>query len=194
MPLAYLLNLRMLRHLTKRIDLDTGVTVEEIYWQNHKKHREPSEGPAVVKRNAETGAVRLEEYWLDGQLHRENGPATIMWTPEGTLSAEQYFWHGIQHREPGEGPALVTYYSTSARGEIYMRHGKKHRDPKDGPAVISHNPETGAISRQEYWYEGKKVRAPRRGPAPVRRRDYRPMAVAVGIFCAGANFFALSSL
>ena len=74
-------------------------------------------------------------YYLDGQLHREDGPARI--SPK--LSRQEWYRHGKCHRE--DGPALV-----SSRGEAWHFDGRHHRD--NGPAVTILGKETNSY----YWY------------------------------------------
>lgn len=73
-----------------------------------------------VKSIDEHGAII---YTLDGQLHREDGPALI--EPDGT---RVWFQNGKQHRE--DGPALIMPDGYS----LWCYHGEFHRE--DGPAVI----------------------------------------------------------
>jgi len=62
-------------------------------------------------------------YYLNGLLHREDGPAIIF--SHGTL---EYFLNGEIHRE--DGPAIIFSHG---RLDYYL-NGKRHRE--DGPAII----------------------------------------------------------
>ncbi len=51
-------------------------------------------GPALTWRDAQTGVAVLEEWHLNGKLHREDGPAIIRRTPDGKVKSTQWFHHG----------------------------------------------------------------------------------------------------
>jgi len=81
-----------------------------------------------------------QEWHLDGQLHRVDGPAAIR--PDGS---EFWYLYGRLHR--ADGPAVVW-----ANGDqTWYLHGKRHRT--DGPAVILH-------SGVQAWYQHGKRRTP----------------------------------
>lgn len=165
----------MIKLLTAEIDLDTGVAIKETYRQDHKVHRDPGEGPALIQRCSQTGAAWLEEYRVNGMLHRTDGPASIERNMDGTLFRVQYFQNGKLHRDPTEGPADVMYGQSGAVfHEQYMLRGRHHRDPKNGPAEIVYDWQTGKAWLEEYWQSGKKLNAPERSDVPLLRRDDKP--------------------
>jgi hypothetical protein len=61
------------------------------------------------------------EFMLNGQLHREDGPAC-----EWPGITKIWFLNGQRHRE--DGPAVE-----NADGKLWYRHDELHRD--DGPAI-----------------------------------------------------------
>ena len=85
------------------------------------------------------------KFWIvDGQLHREDGPAVIR------MNGTQEWWlNGKLHRE--DGPAYISPLGT----QIWYKHDKFHRE--DGPALIRENGET------EWYFENKRHRLD--GPA-----------------------------
>jgi hypothetical protein len=117
----------------------TGIVTLEIYYRDNRRHRDPVEGPALVRRSAKTGIATLETYYRDNK----------------------------RHREPAEGPALVR--RSAKTGDVsraeYWVDGKLHRDPKDGPAVIVSCVKTGEVRRTEYWVDDRLHRDPEDGPA-----------------------------
>lgn len=87
------------------------------------------------------GEYRFENHkawYLNGDYHRENGPAIIY--DDGSK-----FWYlnGEPHRE--DGPA-IEYFDGS---KYWYLNGQRHRE--DGPAVERPN---GAV---EYWLNGKQI-------------------------------------
>lgn len=91
-------------------------------------------------RTVEVGLNGAKTYYLNGKLHREDGPAYEH--PNGT---KEWWLDGQRHRE--DGPAKVT-----ARGSTsWYLNGKPHRE--DGPAVEHPN---GA---KYWWLNGKKIRS-----------------------------------
>ncbi len=96
---------------------DTG----NVYWfkaGTDKLHRE-GDLPAIEASNG-------EKYWyIDGELHRVNGPAI------DNANGRFWFINGHYHRD-GD-PAIE-----SANGsKFWYKHGKLHRE--DGPACEYHN-------------------------------------------------------
>jgi hypothetical protein len=74
-----------------------------------------------------------DKYWyLNGLLHREDGPAF-----EGSSGEKYWYLNGLRHRE--DGPAVE--YSDGDK--FWYLNGKRHRE--DGPAVEYSNGE-------KYWW------------------------------------------
>lgn len=63
-----------------------------------------------------------ERWYVDGELHREDGPA-IQWDSGDT----EWYFQGRLHRE--DGPAVCSWTA----GNFWYRHGVLHRE--DGPAI-----------------------------------------------------------
>lgn len=84
-----------------------------------------------------------------GDLHREDGPALIVYDRSET-TIEYYYWNGSVHRE--DGPALV--YKTNDGvflQEKYFVNDVLHRE--DGPAVIRRTP-SGVILEEHFYKHG----------------------------------------
>ena len=61
------------------------------------------------------GNVSSESYYINGKLHREDGPALIFYYYEkGNILSEYYYLNGKRHRE--DGAAYIYYYQD---GNIY---------------------------------------------------------------------------
>jgi antitoxin component YwqK of YwqJK toxin-antitoxin module len=80
---------------------------------------------------------KTEWYNLNGQLHREDGPAI-----EYAVGTKYWYINGQLHRE--DGPAIEWAYGTKE----WFINGKLHRE--DGPAVENAN---GA----KHWYINGKL-------------------------------------
>ena len=63
-----------------------------------------------------TNIKSSEEYFLDGSLHREDGPAYIGYLDDGMISYVSYSINGKRHRE--DGPAQIWY---GLNGEIEIK-------------------------------------------------------------------------
>ena len=102
-------------------------------------------------RIVEDGAVFTETYLLDGELHREDGPAaTMRRTRDGGIAWETWYRHGVLHRE--NGPAAIYYNLDTGRVEeiYYFLDGKLQRKD-DGPESIEFDPNTGRIRDATWW-------------------------------------------
>lgn len=93
-------------------------------------------GPAVIKDNG-----RRKEWWVNGILHRENAPAIIVKSSDGSF-LQEWWVNGKKHRT--DGPAVIKYqikrvdYNNKnkvkkIKVEEWWVNGKKYN--KDGPAV-----------------------------------------------------------
>lgn len=72
--------------------------------------------------------VHFKEYYLYGQLHREDGPAVIQ--KMGNFYLKSWYYKGKLHRDGG--PAEINELLDT---EIWAKNGKFHRD--DGPAWVN---------------------------------------------------------
>lgn len=100
------------------------------------------------------GFETLYVHYRYGVRHREDGPALLRYTRQGTIL--EWWWMGKRHRAGGEapkGPAIITPTS-----EIWYWHGLLHRE--DGPAVKT--PEV-----QVWYYMGRRHRPEQEGPALI---------------------------
>ena len=96
-------------------------------------------------RSSSVGRFRNEA----GQLHREDGPASIEYRSEGSVLLE-YYYQGQWHRE--DGPARIRYRSDGrVLFESYYLRGQLHRE--DGPAYI-HYMSDGSVWYEEYYLRG----------------------------------------
>jgi hypothetical protein len=117
-----------------------------------------------LRHHCETGPAIIWttccEYYRDGQLHRDNGPAVIDF--DGSCHA--YYRNDELHRE--DGPAVVLSvgrlfeievptgsFCVAGPAELYFRDGELHRPIEEGPAVIAGT----RGDRQEYWEHGKHL-------------------------------------
>lgn len=73
-------------------------------------------------KNGKTEQEGYKEWWLNGERHREDGPAF-----EDSNGSKQWYINGERHRE--DGPAVE---HSSGRKEWYL-NGLRHRE--NGPAV-----------------------------------------------------------
>ena len=97
----------------------------------------------IVIRNKNNARIT---YYLNGKLHRENGPAVIFVDSDGRRCKE-YWQHGKYHRE--DGPAIVY----GRRYKEWLIEGKYHRE--NGPAIIMGEGEPDEL--REYWVNGEEV-------------------------------------
>lgn len=160
------------RFLFQKIDLDTGVIVQETYSHSKRRHRKPEEGPAVIHRHSQTGRVIYEEYDTDGEFHRMDGPATIQRDARtGIVTEEQYYIYGERHRT--DGPAVIQRdrVTGTLRHISYWEDGQRHRDSREGPAEIYWHRD---FVSEYYWKYGRRFDTPtrpeeNRGPNPPRK-------------------------
>ncbi|NMW59829.1 hypothetical protein HHJ81_01720 [Mobiluncus mulieris] len=70
-----------------------------------------------------TGGLWRKEYRnKNGELHRTDGPALVVWHPNNQVWLHKYYFHGNLHREGG--PAIIEYDENgSLERSEYYRHG-----------------------------------------------------------------------
>lgn len=136
-------------------DEDENGTLKTCYFLNDNEISEDEFCAAtqgITKREWYAGNAKIVYWLLDGNLHRLDGPARIIYTKNGTIANEiwakngkfhriggpantsstgvkEYFVDGVLHRT--DGPAHIT----SDGIQYWYDHGKLHR--LDGPAVVS---------------------------------------------------------
>ena len=72
----------------------------------------------------ENGQKMYEYYYLNGEYHREDGPAYQGWYENGQKQYEKYCLNGKRHRE--NGPACQWWYENGQKQyESYYLNGKK---------------------------------------------------------------------
>jgi antitoxin component YwqK of YwqJK toxin-antitoxin module len=54
------------------------------------------------------GNVIFQEWYLNGEIHNEEGPAYISYYANGTVAYQEWYLNGKWHN--GEGPARIWYY------------------------------------------------------------------------------------
>ena len=91
------------------------------------------------KPECKTDRCGTKEWWLNGDLHREDGPAIEY------ANGDKEWWHlnGKLHRE--DGPAIE--YANG--GKWWYLNGKRHRE--DGPAIEYTNGD------KEWWLDNEEV-------------------------------------
>ena len=93
-----------------------------------------------------------ERWTLNGENHREDGPACIGYNEDGSVWCEIYYINNKHHRE--DGPAWIEYCKDGSISYLeYCLNGEKHR--KDGPAIIWYN-EDGSIDALYYYLNGRE--------------------------------------
>ena len=91
----------------------------------------------------------------------DRGTITVAVTPrirqlaDGKSVIEWRTAVGQLHRDPREGPALITLYPTgNTMEECYCFHDRCHRE--NGPAVIEYA-EDGTVRAEEHWLHGFEI-------------------------------------
>ncbi len=144
---TYAVNEDISRELNQQEPKPAGAAL--LSWLESKGCRlDSSGGPAVAVRNADSSVV---QYFRDGKLHREGGPAVAACYAHGPTE-ERYYRDGRLHRE--DGPASINRNADGSMEEEYCRNGKRHRD--DGPAHIVRFADGSTVD--EYYRNGRFIK------------------------------------
>lgn len=98
------------------------------------------------------------------------------------------YYLGLEvHRDPREGPALVSRDPDTGMvfRHAYFQYGKRHRDPQEGPAVIIRSVDTGEIIEEAYFQCGKLDRDEELGPAEIHHYTGPRRLAALGYYRRG---------
>ena len=89
-----------------------------------KEHKKGTQMPIHnIKRKSLIHPV--EEWWLDGNRHRTDGPAYRTWYENGELECEEWWLDGNRHRT--DGPAYRPWYENGQpRSEGWYLDGKEY--------------------------------------------------------------------
>ena len=134
------------------------------YYSYGKLHRPPilsvnnkmEHLPAYIKYHRKSNVVKIEEYYVNGLLHRDpiNGykPAFIKYRKNGQILIEKYYARGVLHRP--DGPILIRYFKDGRPKKMeYRLHGVLHRH--EGPANIFYYGRCNSVRLEEWWIFGK---------------------------------------
>ena len=134
------------------------------------------------------GNKHYEEYRINGELHRENGPAAIYYYENGNKHCEEYYINNNFHNE--NGPAEIYYYKNgNKQHEEYYINDKLHNET--GPAIIKYY-EDGSTEREEYYINGEfvmtneEVKKYINSTKPIRIRDINKLKILYNI-CKARN-------
>lgn len=114
------------------------------------------------------------KYYENNILHREDGPAVIMYDEKNKIKLKAYYTRGMLHRE--DGPALIEYNKNGYVEKIhYYMNDIRHR--KDGPAIIDYYWNGSKIFSFHYYYNDMLHRCPRLISCYPKIWDYGPAEV-----------------
>lgn len=115
-------------------------------------------------------SVTRQEWYKDGNRHREDGPAVIEYREDGRIREEEWWFSDRLHRAgagPEDGPAVIVYREDgSVKQRTWYHHGRLHR--AGGPAEILYG-EDGTVKKERWYLYGRRHRED--GPAVVWIRE-----------------------
>lgn len=127
----------------------------DSYGNLHRSGDKPAVQTYDVDRHGES---KVNLYYIDGELHRDNGPALVR--TQAHLRIEHWYQHGKKHRDPAEGPAIISYLDDHT-GEI---------DPSLLDTQDPEEAENRYIRRYDYYVNGEHLgNYPKGGPLPTKK-------------------------
>jgi len=128
-------------------------------WHNASGDLHREDGPARIiyfSKSDDLLDIRMEEWAINGELHRARAPAVTMYDNNGDVNLQEFWKHGKLDRF--SGPAVKLYREAKLTKELWYRHGVLHREYD--PAVIVRGDTPGKYEKAEYWINGKFTRLP----------------------------------
>jgi hypothetical protein len=137
-------------------------------WRDERGLIHRDNGPAVLIYRPEQTSPFGEAWYKDGQIHRDGAAAMRLEHHPGRVDM-RWYQSGDLHRDTG--PARIVQEDTTSGPMITMEHwsrrGEDHR--LGGPAFQAISVRTGVIT-QEYWrFDGKGHRDD--GPSTIERDE-----------------------
>ena len=81
--------------------------------------------PEVKENFYKNGQKKYEKWYLNGKLHREDGPSIQYWYSNGQKRFEDWYLNGESHRE--DGPAYQSWYPNGQKEyEVWYLNGKEY--------------------------------------------------------------------
>lgn len=150
--------------ISKMHSPEHGDCVKEVWLKDGVLHRVGD--PAIIITLADTRKIVEEQYYLNGEHHREDGPSRMEWLSNGVIRRESWQIHGSHHRE--EGPAFIMRDPKTGKITTEQWHldGEAHRI--NGAAAIETDGNTGIIIEEDWMRHGKYFRADG-GPVCITR-------------------------
>ncbi len=100
----------------------------------------------------------------NGLIHREDGPAILIWDDHGNLICKKYVINGLSHRI--NGPSIRRWENKQLKHEMYFIKGLIHRE--DGSAFKAWN-DNGILIAECYYVSGQYHRED--GPSQLKWND-----------------------
>jgi len=125
------------------------------YWIDGVKHRDEFDDdgeslPAVIEYEEWFGDIIREEWWFEGELHREDGAAVILYE-NGVAIKKEWYNGGMRHRL--NEPAVFDIIHGI---RVWWVNGSRHRE--DGPAVMyAEGSKLYYAGTNEWWLNGEKI-------------------------------------
>jgi hypothetical protein len=127
------------------------------YWIDGVKHRDEYDDdgeslPAFIEYEQWSGEILKEEWWFEGELHREDGPAVIIYE-DGVAVKKEWYNGGMRHRL---NEAAIFDMLDGIRE--WWVNGLRHRE--DGPAVMFELVSDSMYEGTNIWYiNGEKIKS-----------------------------------
>lgn len=121
----------------------------------------------TIVTNKQTGRIQSETWKLDGEYHRNDGPAVQYFDlVTGRPLVISFVRHGQLHRTDGPARQFWDEATGALIEELWVVDGLEHREG-NLPSEWRRSPETGVIVREGYRYRGKQHRID--GPSQIFR-------------------------
>lgn len=118
--------------------------LETVTFFNEKRKKHNLNGPAKethLKTFFPSSIIRRAEWWVNGERHREDGPALVI-----SNGVKVWYFHDKKHRT--DGPAVIREDGSRE----WWINDQRHRS--DGPAIENSD------GTQEWYVDGKRLGRP----------------------------------
>ena len=133
-----------------------------VTWAGYQQKNAVEKITVEIYVNKRVPHLQYELIWKkNDKRHSDTGPAVIRLNDAGEVVYEAYMRNGFHHRDPKDGPAIISDDHRHHK-ETYYFENLKHRPITEGPAISSWSVDDkgNELHRHvEYYENNRKIRA-----------------------------------
>lgn len=148
-------------------------------WYSNGKLNSQRDQPSRT-RYFEHGGIHTQEWHLNNDPHRRNGPAYLEYDLGGELTGVRYATFSDLHNE--DGPALLCKNADGTTTAAWFKNGVLHNER--GPAIVVYS-NVGRVLQTSYYIEGEPPKPQSHPRALFEKPNFHLLEDAATDMCGG---------